>query len=74
MELDRLLEEAKRRVTRCELKGGDWQDALEDIRHDPMFAPLFEGLDFEEEGELCKEISMGSSELEWEQYLEDKDY
>jgi hypothetical protein len=74
MNIDQLLEQAKRYVTRTELKGGDWQEAVNDILNDPQYAELFEGLDEDETFELCKEISLGSDEEEYKAYFEDKEY
>ena len=74
MKLDQLLEQAKHYVTSTELRGGDWQEAVNDILNDPHYAELFEGLNEEEQEELCHEISLGVTEEEWEAYFEDKEY
>jgi hypothetical protein len=74
MNIDRLLEQAKREVTRRELKGEDSQAIVNDILNDPLYAEIFEGLNEDETFELCKEIQLGSDEEEYKAYFEDKDY
>lgn len=64
--LNQLLDLAKREVTQGEMNGRDWQAIVNDILNSKLYEPLFDGLDYEEIGELCHEISHGSDELELE--------